>query len=107
MQDVEKEFKPTSWSIDNKTSIYILTLIITIAGIFTYIKLQKENFPDIVVPRIIVATIYPGISPADMENLVTRQIEKELKSVNGVKKINSTSNQDYSVIDIEFNTNVE
>ncbi|SHI32469.1 Multidrug efflux pump subunit AcrB [Hymenobacter daecheongensis DSM 21074] len=107
MQDVEKEFKPTSWSIDNKTSIYILTLIITIAGLFTYVKLQKENFPDIVVPRIIVATIYPGISPADMENLVTRQIEKELKSVNGVKKINSTSNQDYSVIDVEFNTNVQ
>ncbi|UYZ61889.1 efflux RND transporter permease subunit [Hymenobacter weizhouensis] len=107
MQDVQKEFKPTSWSIDNKTSIYILTLIISIAGIFTYLKLQKENFPDIVVPRIIVATIYPGISPADMENLVTRQIEKELKSVNGVKNIKSTSNQDYSVIDVEFNTNVE
>ncbi|RTQ53583.1 efflux RND transporter permease subunit [Hymenobacter gummosus] len=107
MQDVQKEFKPTSWSIDNKTSIYILTLIITIAGIFTYVKLQKENFPDIVVPRIIVATIYPGISPSDMENLVTRQIEKEIKSVNGVKKINSTSNQDYSVIDVEFNTNVD
>ncbi|TGE17201.1 efflux RND transporter permease subunit [Hymenobacter elongatus] len=107
MQEVDKEFKPTSWSIDNKTSIYILTLIICIAGIFTYIKLQKENFPDIVVPRIIVATIYPGISPSDMENLVTRQIEKEVKSVNGVKKITSTSNQDYSVIDVEFNTNVD
>ena len=107
MQEVEKEFKPTSWSIDNRTSIYIITVIITIAGLFAYLKLQKEKFPDIVVPRIIVSTIYPGISPADMENLVSRVIEKQLKSVNGVKKINSTSNQDYSIIDVEFNANIK
>jgi multidrug efflux pump len=107
MQETEKEFGPTSWSIDNKTSIYIVTLIITIAGIFTYMRLQKENFPDIVVPRIIVSTVYPGISPADMENIVTRVIEKELKSLNGVKKISSTSNQDYAVIDVEFNANMK
>ncbi|AMJ68299.1 efflux RND transporter permease subunit [Hymenobacter sp. PAMC 26628] len=107
MQELEKEFKPTSWAIDNRTSIYIITVILTIAGLFTYVKLQKEKFPDIVVPRIIVSTIYPGISPADMENLVSRVIEKEIKSVNGVKKINSTSNQDYSIIDVEFNTNVK
>ncbi|MBC7449266.1 MAG: efflux RND transporter permease subunit, partial [Hymenobacteraceae bacterium] len=107
MQETEKEFKPTSWSIDNKTSIYILTIILAIAGIFTYQKLQKENFPDIVIPRIIVSTIYPGIAPSDMENIVTRVIEKELKSLNGVKKISSSSNQDYSVIDVEFNANVK
>ncbi len=107
MQETEKEFKPTSWSIDNKTSIYILTVILAIAGVFTYMKLQKENFPDIVIPRIIVSTIYPGIAPPDMENIVTRVIEKELKSLNGVKKISSSSNQDYSVIDVEFNANVK
>lgn len=107
MQETEKEFKPTSWSIDNKTSIYILTIILAIAGVFTYMKLQKENFPDIVIPRIIVSTVYPGIAPPDMENIVTRVIEKELKSLNGVKKISSTSNQDYSVIDVEFNANMK
>ncbi|OUJ73743.1 efflux RND transporter permease subunit [Hymenobacter crusticola] len=107
MQDIEREFKPTSWSIDNKTSIYIITLILCVAGIFAYIKLGKEKFPDIVIPRIIVATIYPGTSPADIENLVTRQLEKEIKSVNGVKKINSTSNQDYCIVDVEFNSGVD
>lgn len=107
MQETEKEFSPTSWSIDNKTSIYIVTIILAIAGIFTYMKLQKENFPDIVIPRIIVSTVYPGIAPSDMENIVTRVIEKELKSLNGVKKISSTSNQDYSVIDVEFNANMK
>ncbi|WP_426490130.1 efflux RND transporter permease subunit [Hymenobacter sp. 102] len=107
MQDLEKEFGPTSWSINNKTSIYIITVLLCVAGIFAYIKLGKEKFPDIVIPRIIVATIYPGTSPADIENLVTRQLEKELKSINGVKKINSTSNQDYCIVDIEFNSGVD
>jgi len=107
MQDPEKEFGPTSWSIDNKTSIYIITLILCVAGIFSYIKLGKEKFPDIVIPRIIVATIYPGTSPTDIENLVTRQLEKEIKSVNGVKKISSTSNQDYCIVDVEFTSGVD
>ncbi|MGI4820405.1 MAG: efflux RND transporter permease subunit, partial [Janthinobacterium lividum] len=107
MQDIEKEFGPTSWSIDNKTSIYIITLLLTIMGIFAYVKLGKEKFPDIVIPRIIVATVYPGTSPTDIENLVTRQLEKEIKGVNGVKKINSTSNQDYCIVDVEFNSGVD
>lgn len=107
MQDIEKEFGPTSWSINNKTSIYIITLLLTVAGIFAYIKLGKEKFPDIVIPRIIVATVYPGTSPSDIENLVTRQIEKEIKGVNGVKKINSTSNQDYCIVDVEFNSGID
>ena len=106
MQDIEKEFGPTSWSINNKTSIYIITLLLTLAGIYSYVKLAKEKFPDIVIPRIIVATVYPGTSPADIENLVTRQLEKEIKGVNGVKKINSTSNQDYCIVDVEFNSNI-
>ncbi|MGI4869763.1 MAG: efflux RND transporter permease subunit [Janthinobacterium lividum] len=106
MQDTEKEFGPTSWSINNKTSIYIITLMLTIAGLFAYVKLGKEKFPDIVIPRIIVATVYPGTSPTDIENLVTRQLEKEIKGVNGVKKINSTSNQDYCIVDVEFNSGV-
>jgi len=107
MQDLEKEFGPTSWSINNKTSIYIITVLLCVAGIFAYIKLGKEKFPDIVIPRIIVATVYPGTSPADIENLVTRQLEKEIKGVNGVKKINSTSNQDYCILDVEFNSGVD
>jgi len=102
-----KQFKPTSWSIDNRTSIYIVTIIITLAGIFSYINLQKENFPDIVIPTVMVATVYPGTSPSDMENLVTRPIEKEIKAINGVKKVTSNSVQDFSMITVEFNTDVE
>lgn len=102
-----KEFKPSSWSIDNKISIYVLTIIITLSGILTYNSLPKESFPDIVVPTIYVNTLYAGNSPTNIENLVTKPIEKQLKSISGVKKINSTSLQDYSVIMVEFNTDVD
>ena len=91
-----KEFKPTSWSIDNKTSIYVIILIIAVFGIISYNTIPKEQFPDIVIPTIYVNTIYAGNSPTNIENLVTRPLEKKIKAINGVKKITSSSLQDYS-----------
>ncbi|MCX6183300.1 MAG: efflux RND transporter permease subunit [Bacteroidetes bacterium] len=104
MEKKFKEFRPTSWSIDNKTAIYLLTIFITLAGILTYSSLPKEKFPDIVLPTIAVATVYPGASPKNVENLVTKPIEKKLKAISGVKKITSSSVQNMSVIMVEFNS---
>ncbi len=101
-----KEFKPSSWAIDNKLSVYVLTIIICIMGVSAYNNLPKESFPEIVVPTIYVNTVYVGNSPTNIENLVTKPIEKQLKSISGVKKLNSTSLQDVSVIMVEFNTDV-
>jgi multidrug efflux pump len=102
-----KEFFATSWAIDNRTSIYVLTIIITMLGIISYISIPKEQFPEIIIPTIIVNTPYPGTSPEDMENLVTRPIEKETKAVADVKKITSKSVQDFSTIVVEFNPGIE
>jgi multidrug efflux pump len=103
MQDnLNKEFKPTSWSIDNKVSIYVATLIIALAGILSYQSLPKEQFPEVVFPQFYISTIYNGTSPEDMETLVTKPIEKQLGGISGVKSIKSTSMQDYSAITIEF-----
>ena len=52
MQDVEKEFKITSWAIDNKVAIYVGTIIICLAGMVTYTNLPKENFPEVIFPQI-------------------------------------------------------
>ena len=104
-----KEFKPTSWSITNKTSIYLVMLFISVIGIYQFLTLPKEQFPDIVIPTIYVQTIYVGNSPKDIENLVTRPIEKQIKGITGAKisKLTSTSQQDYSAITVEFDTKVE
>lgn len=107
MQDIEKEFKPTSWAIDNKVAIYVAVAIISLAGIVTYNSLPKENFPEVVFPQIYVATPYPGASPKDIENLITKHIEKQVKSISGVKKISSNSVQDFSNVIIEFETDVD
>ncbi|HLO39016.1 MAG TPA: efflux RND transporter permease subunit, partial [Lacibacter sp.] len=104
-----KEFKPTSWSVDNRTAIYIITILITAYGLYKFNSMPKEQYPDIVVPTISVATIYVGNSPADIENLVTRPIEKQLKSISGARviKVQSSSQQDFSLIVVEFDTDVK
>lgn len=107
MKDKFKEFKPSSWAIDNRTAVYILTVIITLAGFLTYLSLPKESFPEIKIPQIIVQTFNPGTSPENMENLVTKPIEKEVKNLTGVKKVTSNSFQDFSVVIVEFNTDVK
>src|SRR3954468_8028754 len=106
MKDLNKEFKPSTWAINNRTSIFVLTIIITLTGLITYGNLPKESFPEIVLPKIYISTIYPGTSPSNMENLVTKPIEKRMKSIAGVKKITSNSFQDYSNVIIEFSTDV-
>lgn len=102
-----REFGLSSLSVDNSTSVVILTLIITVLGLSAYRTMPKESFPEIVIPTVYVGTPYPGNSPVDMENLITRPIEKELKSLNDVKDIKSTSVQDFSSIVIEFNPGIE
>lgn len=104
-----KEFKPTSWAVDNKTAVYIITILISLYGLNKFNTLPREQFPDIVVPTISISTVYFGNSPKDIENLVTRPIEKQLKSISGAKvnKIQSTSQQDFSLIVIEFDTDIK
>jgi len=104
-----KEFGPTSWAIDNRTAIYIIAILISLFGYIKFTTLPKEQFPDVVFPTISVTTVYVGNSPKDIENLVTRPIEKQLKGISGAKvnKITSTSQTDYSLIVIEFDTDVK
>jgi multidrug efflux pump subunit AcrB len=104
-----KTFFATNWAISSKTAVYLITLFITLWGVSLFMSMPKEQFPDVVLPTIYVQTVYIGNSPKDMENLVTRPIEKELKGITGVKinKITSTSLQDFSAIIVEFNTSVK
>jgi multidrug efflux pump len=107
MKDLKKEFGPSSWAIDNKTAIYVLIFMITVLGLVSYNNLPKENFPDIAVPKIFITTQFLGQSPQNVENLVTRQLEKKLKSLKGLKKVTSNSVQNVSIITAEFNANVK
>jgi multidrug efflux pump subunit AcrB len=97
-----KEFKPSNVAIANRTTVYIFTVLLVIFGIVQYRATPKERFPEIVFPYFMIGTIHPGTAPADVENLITRPIEKQLEGIDGVKQISSNSIQDYSSIFVEF-----
>ncbi len=107
MKDLRKEFAPSSWAIDNKTAIYVLIFLISVLGLISYNNLPKENFPDIAQSKVFITTAFAGQSPQNIENLVTRQIEKQLKSLKGLKKVTSNSVQNVSIITAEFQANVK
>jgi multidrug efflux pump subunit AcrB len=106
MTDTRKRFWLSSWAIDNRSTIFVITVVITLWGFLAYRAIPKEAFPDIVIPTIYINTVYPGSSPADIESIITKPVEKELKSISGVKKVTSNSIQDFSIIIVEFNTDV-
>ena len=101
-----REFKLTTLALKNRNTVFLLTAIIVFVGALSYRNLPKELFPEIVLPTVLVQTTYPGNPPLDIENLITRPLEKELESVSGIKEIRSTSAQDASMIFVEFNTDV-
>lgn len=107
MDERSRSFGLTNLSLKNKTSVFILTLLLTLFGLLSYKNMPKSLFPDIVMPTIMIQTIYPGNSPADIENMITRPIEKQIKSIKGIKNLSSNSVQDNSKIIVEFNTDVE
>ena len=103
---VIKEFKLTTLALRNRNTIFLLAFVILIFGGISYKGLPKELFPDIVIPTILVQTTYPGNAPIDIENLITRPLEKEIEGINGIKELSSTSAQDASMVFVEFNTDV-
>lgn len=98
--------KLTELTLKNRTVIIVLTAILIIAGAFSYSSIPKESNPSIEIPIFIVNTIYPGISPSDMESLITQPIERELQGINGVKEIRSNTLESFSSVVVEFELNV-
>ena len=101
-----KEFKLSSWAISNKSTVAVITFIVILGGYLSYTSMPRENFPEIIVPQIYVATPYPGNSALDVEKLITKRLEKEINAITGVDKITSTSIQGYSSINVEFNFDI-
>lgn len=96
-----------SLAVDNKTAVYILMVLILVFGFSAYNGLPREAAPDIKIPLVIVAVPYIGVSPVDMEGLVTQPLERELKGLKDLKQITSVSKEGLSTIRVEFNTGID
>ena len=101
-----KEFIFSSWAIEHRTVIYVIMSIFFILGISSYFSMPREAFPEINDTKVFVSTIYPGNTAEDIERIVTDPLEEALKGVSNLVEIRSTSSEDFSVIDIEFDENI-
>ena len=106
MSKILKEFKLSTWSIQNKMTVFVLIAMIFLAGIFSYRSMPREAYPEIIIPEIFIATPYPGNSALDIEKLITRPLEKEINSISGIDEIVSTSIEGFSSIQVTFDFSV-
>lgn len=105
-KQVDKEFGLSSWAINNKTTIYVMMVMILITGISAFLSMPRENFPEIRETKIYISSLYPGNTAEDIEKLITDPLEDRLKTVSNVVEITSTSQEDYSMVVVEFDENI-
>ncbi|OIQ23255.1 efflux RND transporter permease subunit [Lacinutrix sp. MedPE-SW] len=101
-KQVDKEFGLSSWAINNKTTMYVLIAVIFYLGISAFFSMPRENFPEVNETKIYVSSIYPGNTAEDIEKLISDPLEDKLKTVSNVVEITSTSQEDYSMLIVEF-----
>ncbi|MCJ7526288.1 MAG: efflux RND transporter permease subunit, partial [Candidatus Aminicenantes bacterium] len=102
-----REFGLTTFALRNRNTVILMTLLLVLFGLMAYRTMPLEMFPQINLPYVYVNTIYAGNSPVDIENLITRPLEKEINAISGIKQLRSVSAQDNSNVFIEFNSNVK
>ena len=106
MKKLLKEFPLSSWAIDHKTVIYVIMALFFFMGIRSYRVMPRESFPEINDTRIFVSAVFPGNTAEDIERLIVDPLEDALKGVSNLVDIASTSEEDFAVIQLEFDENI-
>jgi multidrug efflux pump len=106
MSHQNKEFGISSWAIENRVTVYIFTLLVTIIGLIAYTTMPREDFPEIIENKVYISSVFPGNSAEDVEKLIIKPLEKEIKNISGVEKVTASSFQDYGMIIAEFSDKV-
>ncbi|MDX1315466.1 MAG: efflux RND transporter permease subunit, partial [Eudoraea sp.] len=105
-KNINKEFRLSSWAIDNPSVIYVMIGIFFLVGLSSYFAMPREDFPEVEETKIYVSTIYPGNTAEDIERLITDPLEDRLKNVSNLVEIISTSEEDYAMITVEFDEDI-
>ena len=104
--NTNKEFPLSTWAIKNKTTIYIMIGLILILGGSAYFSMPRESFPEIKETKIYISSLFPGNTAEDIEKLITDPLEDKLKTVSNMVEITSTSQEDYSMVIVEFDEGI-
>ncbi len=105
--EMHKEFSLSSWAIDNKTVIWVMTAIFLVLGYGAYQNMPRENFPEIKETKIYIQAVYPGNTAEDIEKLIVDPLEKELRNISNVTEIASTAQQDFAILTVEFDESID
>ena len=95
------------FALKRQVTVLALLVLIVIAGVYCYLTLPRESFPDITIPYVFVTTTYEGVAPQDMEKLITIPIERKLKGIADVEEIRSTSAEGISTVAVKFLPSVD
>ncbi|HMB63587.1 MAG TPA: efflux RND transporter permease subunit [Eudoraea sp.] len=105
-KNANKEFRLSSWAIDNPSVIFVMIGLFLWIGLKSYFAMPREDFPEIVETKIYISTPYPGNTAEDVERLITDPLEDRIKNVSNVVEVTSTSQEDYSIITVEFDEDI-
>jgi len=97
------------FSLNNKFALWIITLIVLVAGLQAGTSMKMETIPDITIPIVSVTTVYPGAAPEEVMEKISKPIEQRTRNLNGVESITSTSYENASsvIIQYDFDTDMD
>ncbi|MFV0237309.1 MAG: efflux RND transporter permease subunit [Flavobacteriales bacterium] len=102
----EKQFGLSTWAINNRMTVYVMMALFLFMGGSAYYNMARESFPEIVQTKIYISSLYAGNTAEDVEKLITDPLEEELKNISNVVEVTSVSQEDYSIITIEFDEDI-
>ncbi|MFA5872302.1 MAG: efflux RND transporter permease subunit [Parcubacteria group bacterium] len=105
------EFKPElrktwlNFFVTRFRIVSLLIILISAWGLYSFFRLPRESNPEVIIPVAVITDVFPGASPADVEELVTKKIETDISGVQGINKITSNSTNSFSAVTVEFDSN--
>ncbi len=90
------------YSVKKPYTVLVAVVLVLVLGVISFLNMTSDLLPSIELPYVVVMTTYPGASPEKIEATVTRPLESVLGTTGGIKNVSSISNENASVIILEF-----
>ena len=96
----------SKFSVKKPMTIFVAVILVIVLGMVSFVKMTPDLMPNIDMPYVIVITTYPGATPEEVEETVSKPMEKSLSTLENIENVQSISNADYSMVVLEFNKKV-